>query len=83
MKPVEIKDICNDIHFLNTTKLKQWQNPHEGDTCNTKILNNTKVEGKTERLYRCYTFLSGEWCYQGVFKGIDRFARNGRIDCNS
>lgn len=85
MKPVEIKDICNDIHYLNTTKLKQWQNPQEGYTCNFRILNNEwagiQIDGRPVRFYRCYTFISGQWCYQGVFKGIDRFTRNNQIDC--
>lgn len=83
MNPIKIKDICKDIHYLNTTKLKQWQNPQEGNTCNFKILNtqssDTPILKAPQRFYRCYTFISGEWCYQGVFEGTDRFTRENII----
>lgn len=93
MNPIKIEDICKDIYYLNTTKLKQWQNPQEGDTRNFRILDsetivfikqiNIQTEGAPVRYYRCYTFLSNEWCYQGVFKGIDRFIRSNRIDTST
>lgn len=85
MATIRIHDIYKDIHFLTTTKLKQWQKPQPGNTANFRILGNRSADNSTPeppaRVYRCYTFLHGEWCYQGVFAGIDRFRRIDRIDC--
>lgn len=84
MEKVSIDRITKDIYFLKSTKLRQWQNPSEGDTANFRILGNESAGNyhviTPTRLYRCYTFLTGEWCYQGLYSGIDRFIRANRIE---
>ena len=79
-----VNDICDDLYFIHTTDLKAWQSPTDRDMGSFKVRGSgsvcTSYEDIPDSLYRCYSYLGGQWCYRGIFKGNDRFDRLNNLD---
>lgn len=75
MRKVAIEEIAKDIDFLKTSQLSSYRNPYDGMCAHFAWVEDIGKTRLSDLLYRRYIFLNGEWSFQGIFLGTNRFAQ--------